>query len=97
MRVIAKRVLRDFWLKHPVVEQQLKSWHKEMVGTAWSSSVHIKNKYPSASNLDNQRVVFNIKGNHYRIVVRINYQFKIMWIRFVGTHSEYDQIDAKTI
>ena len=97
MRVSAKRVLRDFWLKHPVVEQQMKSWHKEMVGAAWSSPVHIKNKYPSASILDNQRVVFNIKGNHYRIVIRINYQFKIIWIRFVGTHSEYDQIDAKTI
>ena len=97
MRVIAKRVLRDFWLKHPVVEQPMKSWHKEMVGASWSSPVHIKNKYPSASILDNQRVVFNIKGNHYRIVIRINYQFKIIWIRFVGTHSEYDQIDAKTI
>ena len=97
MRVIAKRVLRDFWLKHPLVEQQMKYWHKEMVGASWSSPVHIKNKYPSASILDNQRVVFNIKGNHYRIVIRINYQFKIIWIRFVGTHSEYDQIDAKTI
>jgi mRNA interferase HigB len=75
----------------------MKSWHKEMVGASWSSPVHIKNKYPSASILDNQRVVFNIKGNHYRIVIRINYQFKIIWIRFVGTHSEYDQIDAKTI
>lgn len=97
MRVIAKRILRDFWLKHLVVEQQMKSWHKEMVGASWSSPVHIKNKYPSASILDNQRVVFNIKGNHYRIVIRINYQFKIIWIRFVWTHSEYDQIDAKTI
>ncbi|MFM2232614.1 MAG: hypothetical protein RJB31_1315 [Bacteroidota bacterium] len=97
MRVIAKAVLREYWTKHPVVEQQLKAWHKEMLEAEWTSAMQIKSKYPSASILDSQRVVFNIKGNHFRIVVRINYQFKIVWIRFVGTHKEYDPIDAKTI
>ena len=97
MRVIAKAVLREYWIKNPVVEQQLKAWHKEMLGAEWTSAMQIKSKYPSASILDSQRVVFNIKGNHFRIVVRINYQFKIVWIRFVGTHKEYDRIDAKTI
>ena len=97
MRIIAKKTLRDFWLKHPDCEQQLKSWYQENVKANWISPGAIKTEYPSASILQNNRVIFNIKGNTYRLVVRINYNYGLLWIRFIGTHSEYDKIDANKI
>lgn len=97
MRVIAKKTLRDFWELHPDSEQRLKSWYQEASKAEWSSPKQIKKDYPSASFLVNNRVVFNIKGNHYRLIVKVNYDYQIVWIRFIGTHSEYDKIDAKNI
>lgn len=97
MRVISKGTLRDFWLKHEDSEQQLKSWYNETEKTFWKSPNDIKIEYPSASFLQDNRVVFNIKGNKYRLIVRLNYQFGLVWIRFIGTHSEYDKINAETI
>lgn len=97
MRVIAKKTLRDFWIRHPDCEQQLKSWHGEAVWAAWKGPRDIKKDYPSASFLEGNRVVFNIKGNHYRLIVKINYDYKIVWIRFIGTHAQYDRIDAKNV
>ena len=95
--MIAKRVLRDFWTKYPDGEQQMKSWFREAEKARWKNTNEIKRVYPSASILGNGRVVFNIKGNHYRLVVRINFQYHMVWIRFVGTHKEYDQLDATKI
>jgi mRNA interferase HigB len=89
--------LRAFWEKHPDSEQQLKSWFQETSNGEWNSPNEIKIEYPSASILSNNRVVFNIKGNKYRLIVRINYDYKMAWIRFVGTHAEYDKIDANKI
>jgi mRNA interferase HigB len=97
VRVIAKRTLRSFWTKHKDCEQQLKSWYKEAEDAIWKDSNEIKMDYPTASFLVDNRVVFNIKGNKYRLVVKINYSYKIVWIRFVGTHSEYDKIDVTKI
>jgi len=97
LRIIAKKTLRDFWIKHPDSEQQLLSWFRETEKAGWKSPKAVKKEYPSASILANNRVVFNIKGNHYRLVVRINYDYQIIWIRFVGTHAEYDKIDATKI
>ena len=97
MRVIAKKTLRDFWLKHPDCDQQLKAWYQETSNALWDGPKDIKRKYPSASFLQNNRVVFNIKGNHYRLIVKINYPYKIVWIRFIGTHAQYDKIDANNI
>ncbi len=97
MRVIAKRNLRAFWELHPDCEQQMTSWYREAEKSVWKSPVDIKKKYPSASIISENRIVFNIKGNNYRIIVKINYSYQMVWIRFVGTHSEYDKIDAKTI
>ncbi len=96
MRVIAKKTLRDFWRKHPDCEQQLKSWYHEADVANWKSPKDIKKEYPSASILANNRVVFNIKGNHYRLVVRFNYSYQMAWIRFIGTHSQYDKLTQKT-
>ena len=97
MRIIAKKTLRDFWKIHPDSEQQLKSWYQETSKAAWEGPKEIKLEYPSASFLADNRVVFNIKGNHYRLIVRINYDYQMIWIRFIGTHAEYDKINAKTI
>jgi mRNA interferase HigB len=97
LRVIARKALRDFWVKHPDCEQQLKAWYKEAEDSKWKGPHDIKKEYPSASLLGDNRVVFNLKGNHYRLIVRINYAYRMVWIRFVGTHSQYDKIDATTI
>ena len=97
MRVIAKRTLREFWTRHSDCEQQLKSWYQEAEKNEWRNTHEIKREYPSASVLGDNRVVFNIKGNKYRLIVRINFQYQIMWIRFIGTHKEYDNIDATNI
>ncbi len=97
MRIIAKKVLRNYWEVHPECEQQLKSWFQECSKGDWRGPGQIKIEYPTASFLPDNRVVFNIKGNHFRLIVRINYQYKMMWIRFIGTHAEYDKINAKTI
>lgn len=97
MRIIAKKTLREFWKKHPECEQQLKAWYREAENATWKGPNDIKNDYPSASVLENSRIVFNVKGNHYRLIVRINYSYGMVWIRFVGTHAQYDKIDATKI
>ncbi|MDR3093924.1 MAG: type II toxin-antitoxin system HigB family toxin [Bacteroidales bacterium] len=97
VRVIAKSTLRDFWIKHEDAEQPLKAWFNEASIARWASPADVKVNYPSASILQDNRVVFNIKGNTYRLIVKISYPFGIVWIRFVGTHNEYDKIDATKI
>lgn len=97
MRVIAKKILRAFWIKYPDCEQQLKSWFKEAEDALWKNMNQIKKDYPSASILVNNRVVFNIKGNNYRLIVRINFYYQMVWIRFIGTNAQYDKIDATKI
>lgn len=97
MRVIAKRTLRDFWEKHADSEQQLKAWYYEAEQSDWKSPNDIKKDYPSASILEDNRMVFNIKGNNYRLIVKINYKYGVVWIRFIGTHAEYDKVDATKI
>lgn len=97
MRVIAKKILREFWEKNPDCEQQLKSWYREAERGEWKNSNEVKKAYPSASILKDNRVVFNIKGNNYRLIVRINFQYQMIWIRFMGTHKEYDRVDANKI
>lgn len=97
MRVIAKKIIRDFWEAHADSEQQLKSWFQEASKAVWKNPNEIKQEYPSASILNNNRVVFNIKGNNYRLIVKINYEYQMIWIRFIGTHAEYDTINANEI
>ncbi|MCA6436697.1 MAG: type II toxin-antitoxin system HigB family toxin [Bacteroidetes bacterium] len=97
MRVIAKKILRNFWIKHNDCESQLKSWFHEAQKANWKNPNEIKKEFPSASILQDNKVVFNIKGNSYRLIVKINYDYKVLWIRFIGTHKQYDKIDANTI
>ena len=97
MRIIARSTLRDFWQKYPDAEQPLKSWYSEASRAVWQSPTDVKNLYRNASIVANNRVVFNIKGNDYRLIVHIRYDINIIFIRFIGTHKEYDKIDATTI
>ena len=97
MRVIAKKALRDFWEIHADCEQQLKSWFQEASNAQWKNPNEIKLDFPSASILNDNRVVFNIKGNHYRLIVKLNYDYQMIWIRFIGTHAAYDKIKADEI
>lgn len=83
--------------RHPDAEQPLRAWYADVKGAEWSSPSEIKSVYRNASIAANNRVVFNIKGNTYRVVVAVQYQFGIVYIRFVGTHEEYSRIDAATV
>jgi len=97
VRVIAKKILRIYWEKQIDAEGQLKTWYKEASKANWNSPKDIKSEYPRASILKNNRVVFNICGNKFRLIVQINYLRQWVFIRFIGTHKEYDLIDAEKI
>ena len=97
MRVIAKKNLIAFYKKHPDAEQSLKAWYAEASKASWKTPQDIKDNYASASFLENNRVVFNIKGNQYRLVASIAYNFGAIYIKFIGTHGEYDKTDVTTI
>ncbi len=97
MRIISRRPLIEFWNLHPDAEQPLRAWYAETKKASWKSPVEIKADYRSVSILANNRVVINIKRNTYRLVVVVEYSQGKMFIRFVGTHAEYDRIDAVRI
>ena len=97
MRIIAVKTLKLFWKRHNDTEQPLKAWYAEVKAANWRSPAEIKRFYRSASILGNNREVFNIKGNSYRLVTAVNYNFKIVYIRFIGSHKEYDKINAEEI
>ena len=97
MRVIALKPLRAFWRKHGDAEQALLAWHDEGSQAKWKQPADIKAQYRSASILKNRRVVFNIKGNDYRLVVALAYNTGLVFVKFIGTHKAYDAIDAETV
>ena len=97
--IVALKTLKDHWETpgRADSEQQLKVWYQEMKKVEWKHSNDVKKKYGSASIIGNNRIVFNICGNKYRLVVKVNYETQWMFIRFIGTHKEYDLINASTI
>lgn len=97
MRVISKKTLIDFWELYPEIEQPLKAWYSEVKAAEWSSSSDLKEQFGSASIIDKKRVVFNLKGNKYRLIVDIEYRLKIVFIVWVGTHNEYNKINVKEV
>jgi mRNA interferase HigB len=97
MRIISKKTLKDYWEQEPATKAALQAWHAEAKNAEWSSPADLKARYATASILKDGRVVFNICGNKYRLVVWINYDFCTIYVRFVGTHKEYDEIEAQTI
>lgn len=96
-RIVAKRTLKEFWEKYPDSEQYLRTWYGTARRANWQSSNDIKSTYASASILKDGRVVFNVKGNSYRLIVRFNFEKQWAFIRFIGTHNEYDKVNANTI
>jgi mRNA interferase HigB len=97
MRIIAKSTLRDFWEKHTDCKQALLSWYKVAKQAKWENFNEVKAQFGTCKILGVDRIVFRIKGNNYRLVVKITFTNQIIWIRFIGTHAEYDSIDAKEI
>ena len=97
MRILSRKTLRQFWAKFPLAEEPLKAWYHEAKAATWENPAKIKERYGNASILKGGRVVFNIAGNKYRLVVWINYDFLTVYVRFVGTHAQYDKVDADTV
>jgi len=96
-RIFAKSTLRNFWETHSDSEQYLKTWYDTAMSSNWKTPNEIKQTYINASVLKYSRMVFNIKGNSYRLVAKFNFEKQWIFIRFIGTHDEYDKIDANTI
>jgi mRNA interferase HigB len=97
MRIIAKKTLKDYWEQETATKAALEAWHAEAKNAQWASPADVKANFGAASILQDGRVVFNICGNKYRLVVWINYEFFTIYVRFMGTHKEYDKVDAQTI
>lgn len=97
MRIISKRKLQEFWERHPNAEAPLLAWYREVSHEDWDMPAKVKVKYRTASVVGGNRVVFNIKGNRYRLVVKINYRYRVVYVRFVGTHVEYDAVNAEEV
>lgn len=97
VRIVSLGTLREFWNRHPDAETPLRSWFALASRADWRSPADVKTAYRNASFVANNRVVFNIKGNDYRLVLAVHYNRRMMFVRFIGTHQEYDSIDAGTI
>jgi mRNA interferase HigB len=97
MRIIAKKTLKRFWEQHPDAQRALEAWYDDVKQARWKTPAEIKTVYRNVSILPNNRVVFNIKGNTYRLVLAVQYEYGIVYIRFIGHHEDYAQIDATTI
>ena len=97
MKIVSLQTLRTYWEANPEVEQQLRAWHDEVISQKWEQPADIKARYASASILKKRRVVFNIKGNKYRLIVAVAFNVGVVYIKFIGTHKEYDEVDAETV
>ena len=97
MQIIAKRTLRQFWARHPQAETPLKVWFAMVSRAEWSGPAEVRAMFGSADFVADNRVIFDIGGNKFRIVVRVSYRFKRVLVKFVGTHREYDQINPEVV
>jgi len=97
MRIIARRTLREFFERQPKAKPGLQAWYAEVKHAGWRTPADVLSQFPKARIVGKDRVLFNILGNRYRLVVRVNYAAGIIWIRFVGTHKEYDRINVEEV
>ena len=97
MRVIARSTLREFWRRHPPAEVPLRNWYAEASRATWKNPAEVKEVHRNASFVAGDRVVVTVKGNDYRLIVAMRYRQQIMYVRFIGTHREYDKVDAATV
>jgi len=97
MRIISRKALREFWERHPDARGSLDAWYADVKTADWEKPSDIKNTYANASLIGDDRVVFNINGNRFRLVVLVRYKYKMAYVRFIGTHQDYDRIDVATV
>ncbi|MEN8122711.1 MAG: type II toxin-antitoxin system HigB family toxin [Bacteroidota bacterium] len=97
MHIIKKQSLKEFWEKHKDSEQQLKAWHSDVEKTKWKDFNDLKKDYSTAKAIGNNRAIFKIKGNSYRLIAKFSFLYQKCYIKFVGTHAEYDKVDAETV
>ena len=99
MRIISRKMLRTFWQwsAHADSEQPLRAWFREACRARLEEPVRDQSRLPRRSIVGNDRVVFNIAGNKYRLIVRVNYPYRVVYIRFIGTHEQYDRINVKEV
>lgn len=97
MRIISRKTLIEFWKKHPNSEHPLRAWFDEVKKFNWNNHNDVKKHYKSVSIISGKRLIFNIKGNDYRLIVEIEYKLKIVFIVWIGTHKDYDKINVKEI
>lgn len=97
VRIIARRTLERAWTKYRDAEGSLKAWFKEVETAIWTGPEDVRRRYPTASIVGDERIVFNIRGNTYRLVATVNYRAKIVYIKFFGTHAAYDRIDVARV
>jgi mRNA interferase HigB len=97
VRIIAISTLRKFWEKNGDAEEPLKAWFQEVKSSDWTTPHQVKAMYRNASVIGGNRIVFNIAGNKYRLIMKFNYPYRIGYVRFIGTHAEYDRIDAEKV
>ncbi len=97
MRIISVGTLRAFWLQYADAEQPLRTWVRVVRGAAWPTPPAIKRVFNSADILRDGRVVFDIGGHKYRLVTWVNYEYGVVYVRFIGTHNEYDKVDAQSV
>ncbi|RZK19214.1 MAG: type II toxin-antitoxin system HigB family toxin [Hymenobacter sp.] len=97
MRILSKGTLREYWEKHPAAELPLRAWHRDATTADWKNPNDVKAQFGNASIVANNRVVFNIKGNDFRLVIEISYLTRIVYVLFIGTHTEYDKINVATL
>lgn len=97
VRIVSKKTLKDYYNKHKETKSQLEAWYYEAKNSNWNNPVEIKEKFRTASIIGDNKVVFNIKGNKYRLVTKINYRMKTVYIKFIGTHKEYDKINVEDL
>ena len=97
MRIIARRALREFWEQHPDAEDWLRAWHTQVERDDWDAPAKVRERYPRASIVGRDRVVFRFGGNNYRLIVRVFYPGRVVYIRFIGTHAQYDRINVEEV
>lgn len=97
MNVVALKTLRAFWTKHPKAKAPLAAWHMHAKAAEWTSPQDIKDDFRSADFVGDNRVIFDIGGNSYRLVARVSYTYKQVLVKFIGTHKEYNDIDPETV
>ena len=97
VRIVSKKTLKDYYSKHKETKSQLEAWIHDVKNSNWSKQIEVKEKYGKASIIGGDKVVFNIKRNKYRLVTKINYRMKIVYIKFIGTHKEYDKINVEDL